>query len=312
MLKTVATLGGGGSTTGQLTYKGTWDANANSPTLTSSVGTLNNYYVVGTAGATNLNGITNWQVGDWAIFNGSVWEKIDGGAYGTVSQVNTGTGLSGGPITTTGTVSLANTAVTAGTYGSNTNVAQVTINAQGQITNAVNVAINIPAANVSGLGTMSTQNANNVVITGGTENAVTYTNVTISSGTFVGSNVKVSNGVYSTNTFNSTYTDGIVMDYSTGNGRISVGAGDGITFYNGGVANVALGNVTSAGVWNLNSMASANVAITGGNVSANIVQYNTNTAATATFATSSLPLVPAGYLYFNLNGTLVKVPYYGV
>ena len=41
-----------------------------------------------------------------------------GNGTGTVTQVNTGTGLSGGPITTSGTVSLANTAVTAGTYGS--------------------------------------------------------------------------------------------------------------------------------------------------------------------------------------------------
>ena len=36
-----------------------------------------------------------------------------GGGSGTVTQVDTGTGLTGGPITTTGTVSLANTAVTA-------------------------------------------------------------------------------------------------------------------------------------------------------------------------------------------------------
>ena len=273
-----------------------------------------------------------------------------GGGSGTVTQVNTGTGLTGGPITTTGTVSLANTAVTSGTYGSATNVAQVTINSQGQVTNATNVAINIavanvsgavpntvnvlaggllsgggaltgnvtislanvPSGNVTGLGTMATQNANNVSITGGTENAVTYTNVTISSGTFVGSNVKVSNGVWSSNTFNSTYTDGIVMDYSNGNGRISVGAADGLTFYNGGVGNVALGNVTPSGVWNLNNLVSSNVYITGGNLSANLVQFNTNTATTATFATPSLPLVPAGYIFLDLNGTLVKIPYYGV
>jgi hypothetical protein len=55
-----------------------------------------------------------------------------------------------------------------------------------------------------------------------------------------------------------------------------------------------------------------NVNITGGNISANVVSFNANTATTATFATPSLPLVPAGYLFFNLSGTLVKVPYYGV
>jgi hypothetical protein len=63
-------------------YQGTWDASANTPTLTSSVGTKGHYYVVSVAGSTNLNGITNWGVGDWAVFNGSVWERVEGGADG--------------------------------------------------------------------------------------------------------------------------------------------------------------------------------------------------------------------------------------
>ena len=66
-----------GSLTGGLSYQGTWNASTNSPTLASSVGTQNNYYIVGTSGSTNLNGITDWVVGDWLIFNGSVWQKID-------------------------------------------------------------------------------------------------------------------------------------------------------------------------------------------------------------------------------------------
>ena len=65
------------SITGVLNYQGTWNASTNSPTLTSSVGTQNNYYIVGTSGSTNLNGITDWVIGDWLIFNGSVWQKID-------------------------------------------------------------------------------------------------------------------------------------------------------------------------------------------------------------------------------------------
>ena len=77
MLKTVSSIT---NALGALNFKGTWDANANSPALASSVGTKGDYYVVGTAGTTNLNGISNWGVGDWATFNGSVWQRVEGGA----------------------------------------------------------------------------------------------------------------------------------------------------------------------------------------------------------------------------------------
>jgi hypothetical protein len=77
MLKTVSSIT---NAIGALNFKGTWDANANSPALASSVGTKGDYYVVGTAGTTNLNGISNWGVGDWATFNGSVWQRVEGGA----------------------------------------------------------------------------------------------------------------------------------------------------------------------------------------------------------------------------------------
>ena len=80
----VATLDAGGKVPtsqiplqGDLNYQGAWNASTNSPTLTSSTGTQGYYYVVNVAGTTNLNGITDWQVGDWAIFNGSVWQKVD-------------------------------------------------------------------------------------------------------------------------------------------------------------------------------------------------------------------------------------------
>jgi hypothetical protein len=75
---------------GDLNYQGTWNATTNTPTLTSSVGTKGYYYVVSVAGTTNLNGITDWQIGDWAVYNGSAWQKIDN--TDAVTSVNGYTG----------------------------------------------------------------------------------------------------------------------------------------------------------------------------------------------------------------------------
>ena len=93
----VATLDAGGKVPvsqipalGDLNYQGTWNATTNTPTLTSSSGTKGFYYVVSVAGSTNLNGITDWQIGDWAVFNGSVWQKIDN--TDSVTSVNGYTG----------------------------------------------------------------------------------------------------------------------------------------------------------------------------------------------------------------------------
>jgi hypothetical protein len=60
-----------------LTYQGVWNATTNTPALVSGVGTNGYYYIVDVAGSTNLDGVTDWQIGDWAIFNGSAWQKID-------------------------------------------------------------------------------------------------------------------------------------------------------------------------------------------------------------------------------------------
>jgi hypothetical protein len=71
-------------------FQGTWNASTNTPTLVSSVGTNGYYYIVSVAGSTNLDGITDWKVGDWAIFAGAAWEKVDN--TDSVSSVNGFTG----------------------------------------------------------------------------------------------------------------------------------------------------------------------------------------------------------------------------
>ena len=67
-------------------YQGVWNASTNSPTLTPSVGTAGHYYIVNVAGSTNINGITDWKIGDWAIFDGTAWQKVDN--TDAVSSVN--------------------------------------------------------------------------------------------------------------------------------------------------------------------------------------------------------------------------------
>ena len=64
-----------------LVFQGTWNAATNTPTLTSGSGTTGNFYIVSTSGSTNLDGVTDWVTGDWAVFieQGATdaWEKID-------------------------------------------------------------------------------------------------------------------------------------------------------------------------------------------------------------------------------------------
>jgi len=58
-----------------------------------------------------------------------------------------------------------------------------------------------------------------------------------------------------------------------------------------------------------------NVQITGGtiaNTTISSANLSATTSANATFATSSLPLVPEGYITIKINGTDKKIPYYGV
>lgn len=64
--------------TSVMEYKGVWNANTNSPALSSGVGTNGDYYLIGTAGTTSLDGESDWGIGDAVIFNGTLgqWQKV--------------------------------------------------------------------------------------------------------------------------------------------------------------------------------------------------------------------------------------------
>ena len=118
-------------------------------------------------------------------YTSSGWGSIVAGV--AVTLINTGTGLTGGPITSSGTISLADTAVTPATYGSATQVGQFAVNAQGQLSFAGNVTISPAAigAVVSVAGT-----ANEIASTGTTAitlslpTALTFTGKTVTGGAF--------------------------------------------------------------------------------------------------------------------------------
>ena len=86
-----------------LKYLGVWNANTNTPVITSSVGSSGNYYKVSVNGNTNIDGLNTWNIGDWIIFNGSTWDKIDNSEL--VNSVN---GYIGSVVLTKSDVGLSN------------------------------------------------------------------------------------------------------------------------------------------------------------------------------------------------------------
>ena len=129
-----------------LVYKGTWNASTNTPALASSVGTANSFYIVSVAGTTNLNGTSNWGVGDWAVFNGSVWQRVEGGAVGNFTD-----------LTVSGTTTLSNlTASTALALNASKEVVSVTNTGTGN-----NVLATSPTLVTPALGTPSSATLTN-------------------------------------------------------------------------------------------------------------------------------------------------------
>ena len=276
MLKTVSSLG---NIIGALVYKGTWDASSNTPTLTSSVGNKGDYYYVSVAGSTNLNGITDWQVGDLALFNGTIWQKIDN--TDAVQSVNGQTGI---------------VVLDANSVGATANTTYVLssglLTGGGRLNANVTVGLtSVPVANVPGAVPNTVNVLASGLLTGG---GPLTSNVTIGLTTVPIANVPSA----VPNTVN-VLAGGLL----TGGGNLSANV------------TISLANVPNANVTGLGNMAlqnSTSVTITGGNVNAQTTNFTTTTSNSATFATSSLLLVPAGFFSLDLNGTVVKVPYYAV
>jgi hypothetical protein len=72
-------------------YKGNWNASTNTPTLADGTGDAGDMYRVSVAGNQDLgSGTIDFQVGDYLLYNGAEWDKIDN--TDSVSSVNGATG----------------------------------------------------------------------------------------------------------------------------------------------------------------------------------------------------------------------------
>lgn len=98
---------------GAVNYQGTWNASANSPSLASGTGTKGFYYKVSVAGTTAIDGISQWNVGDSIIFDGTTWDKLDG----LSSEVISVAGRAGAVVLTVADVSGAVASASLGAAG---------------------------------------------------------------------------------------------------------------------------------------------------------------------------------------------------
>ena len=296
MLKTVSSVA---SALGALNYKGTWNATTNTPTLASGVGTQGDYYVVSVAGTTNLDGITNWGVGDWAAFNGSVWQRVEGGADGNFDNL---TAL--GTSTLTGNVQIVtgDLTVSAG-YVSSAGLRS--------ITDGTN---NFVAGVTAGDSIIAGGN-NNTLIGDNAGTAITASNNTAIGYSSLGSNIGASNtgnentalGAYSLFA-NTTASSNTAVGYaslgSNMTGVSNVAAGHNTLAVNtGGSYNTAIGTASLGS----NISASANAAVGSNSLAANI-SGSSNTALgalslDANTTASNNTAVGTASLGANITGT---------
>ena len=176
--------------------------------------------------------------GSRIVSNGTNYYIQGGRSSGSTTLTGDATGSGSGSITTTvgsiggKAVSLAGALSTVGAFSI-------------ALTATANTSLTLPTSGtVTALG-------NSVTGSGAIVLANTPTLITPNIGAATGTSLVVSAGAVSTGTYAGSFTNGIVVDYSSGFGRISVGSATGINFYNGGIATTILASISSAGALTL-------------------------------------------------------------
>lgn len=164
----VTFTGGPITTSGTITMSGTLNVSNGGTGITTTpangallIGNGTGYTSANLTAGSNIT-ITN--------ASGAITIAATGGGTGTVTSVaasggTTGLTFSGSPITTSGTLTLAGTLVVA---NGGTGATTLTGYVKGSGTSALTASSTIPNTDITGLGTMSTQSASSVAITGGT------------------------------------------------------------------------------------------------------------------------------------------------
>ena len=198
------------------------------------------------------------------VYDGSAWTNVGGDITGV--NITAGTGLTGTVSTTSGqhtqTIDLADTAVTAGSYGSATAIPTFTVDAQGRLTAASTVAISTDltiAADTGsddivsvGTDTLTFAGTTNEIDTAVTNNQIQIglvANPTISGNLIVSGNLTVSGTTTTVNTETINLADNIITLNSNETGTPSENAG--IEVERGTATNVALRWNEGSDIWEL-------------------------------------------------------------
>ena len=168
----VATLDSGGKIpvsqlpNSVMEYKGSWDASTNTPTLADGTGNAGDVYICSVAGTVNFgSGPITFAVGDQVIYNGTIWQKIGGGA-GSI----TGSGASGEIAYFNGTSTITSEAAfvydaSTNRLGVNTSVPNATIGANSALDSGYGLLIKTGSSNYNGIGVSIDSSYGNLIST---------------------------------------------------------------------------------------------------------------------------------------------------